>query len=370
MRIGRILILLALILIVGVAAVYFLVLQPAQAPQPSEGQQPVQVEIPKVSVVITAQPIRRGTRIEEGMITVVEVPADSVLQSQILDPKEALGKLAIRDLPQGIFLTRGDLAESPTALGEAGSTAALGIPPGFVAISIPVSRLTSVAYALRPGDHVAVLATLPIVDLDVEFQSRLPDMVGSVTQSVGAEGTTTLTPQVTIAADTPYGRVEENENLGLPFYVAPTEPQRPRLVTQMLISNAMVLYVGTFPLEEQAALQPTPMAEEEQPQPPPEQPPAEGQTASMAPPDVVTLVVSPQDAVALKYLMDRQVVLTLALRGPGDAQEFQTEAVTLSFVIDRYHFVIPAKLPYDIEPRIDRVEMPILPNDIPPTPMP
>ncbi len=368
MRIGRILILLALILIVGVAAVYFLVLQPAQAPQAGGAQPPAQVEIPKVSVVITAQPIRRGTRIEEGMITVVEVPADSVLQSQILDPKEALGKLAVRDLPQGIFLTRGDLADSPTALGEAGSTAALGIPPGFVAISIPVSRLTSVAYALRPGDHVAVMATLPIVDLDVEFQSRLPDMVGSVTQTAGAEGATSLTPQVTLAENTPYGRIEDNENLGLPFYVAPTEPQRPRLVTQMLISNAMVLYVGTFPLQDQAA-QPTPMPEEGQ-QPPEQQPPEEAQPTPVTPPDVVTLVVSPQDAVALKYLMDRQVVLTLALRGPGDAQEFQTEAVTLSFVIDRYHFVIPAKLPYDIEPRIDRVEMPVLPNDLPPTPMP
>ena len=86
------------------------------------------------------------------------------------------------------------------------------------------------------------------------------------------------------------------------------------------------------------------------------------------PPDVVTLVVSPQDAVALKHLVDRQIVLTLALRAPGDTETVSTEAVTLSYIIDQYRFVIPAKLPYDIEPRIDRIEMPVLPNDVQPTP--
>ncbi len=362
MRIGRILILLALILLVGLGAYYFLVLQPKQTAQPSGtsggGEQ---AAAPKVSVVITAQPIRRGVRIEEGMIAVVEVPADTVLQTQILDPKDALGKLAARDLPQGIFLTQGDLAESPTALGEAGSTAALGIPPGYVALSIPVNRLTSVAYAVRPGDHVAVLVSLPIVDVDQDFQTRLPDTVGSVTQTAGGEGQYALTPLVDVSAGSPFGKSVTDDNLGATFYVTPSEAQRPRLTTQMLIDDALVLYVGTFPWQgEEAAAPPEPQEEQN----PGEEQPTE--TPSVAPPDVVTLVVSPQDALALKYLLDRQVVFTLALRAPGDAADFNTDAVTLSYVIEQYRFVIPAKLPYDFEPRIDRIEMPVLPNDAPP----
>ena len=368
MRIGRIFILLALVLMVGLAAMYFLYLKPAQTAAPAASQ-PAQ-EVPKVKVVISAQPIRRGTRIEENMLAEVEVPADSVVQSQILDPKEALGKLATRDIPQGIFLTQGDLAASPTDLGEAGSTVSLGIPPGYVAISLPISRLTSVAYAIRPGDHVAILATLPIIDVDQDFQSRTPDIIESVTQS-SAEGQYSLTPLVQ-ASGAFLGKVVNDEELGASFYVAPSEPQRPRLTTQMLVENALVLYVGTFPL---AQTQPEVMPTPEQPAqgaPPPQQQPVgeQQQPMEVKPPDVITLVVSPQDAVALKYLMDRQIVLTLALRAPGDTETVSTEAVTLSYIIDQYRFVIPAKLPYDIEPRIDRIEMPVLPNDVQPTPQP
>ena len=366
MRIGRVLILFALVLIVGLVAVYFLYLQPSQQAAPAGPQQPTP-EIPKVSVVIAAQPIRRGTRIDEGMVTQVEVPADSVVQSQVLNLEDALGKFAVRDLPQGIFLTKGDLAASPTELGEAGSKAALGIPPGYVALSIPISRLTSVAYAIRPGDHVAILATLPIIDVDQDFQSRLPNIIESATQASG-EGQFSLTPLVDVSGGV-LGKVVNDEDLGTSFYVAPSENQRPRLTTQMVIDDALVLYVGTFPLQEaQPEVTPTPEAGAEQAAPP--QQPGEQMEQPLQPPDVLTLVVSPQDAVALKYLMDRQIVLTLALRAPSDDQNFDTEAVTLSYIIDQYRFVIPAKLPYDIEPRIDRIEMPVLPNDAQPTPVP
>lgn len=365
MRIGRILILLALVLIVGLAAVYLLYLQPSQTATPS-GPQPTQ-EVPKVKVVISAQPIRRGTRIEENMLAEVEVPADSVVQSQILDPNEALGKLAARDIPQGLFLTKGDLAESPTALGETGSTAALAIPPGYVAISIPISRLTSVAYAIRPGDHVALLATLPIVEVDQDFQSRLPNVIQSAIQTSG-EGQFALTPLVETSGGV-LGKVVNDEELGTSFYVGPSEPQRPRLTTQMFIEDALVLYVGTFPLT-QAQPQVVPTSEQPaQGAPSPQEQVATEQQA-VQPPDIVTLVVSPEDAVALKHLMDRQIVLTLALRAPGDTQPLNTEAVTLSYIIDRYRFVIPAKLPYDTEPRIDKIEMPVLPNDVQLTPQP
>jgi len=130
----------------------------------------------------------------------------------------------------------------------------------------------------------------------------------------------------------------------------------------MLIEDALVLYVGTFPLTK-AQPEATPAPEQPvQGAPSPQQPVGE-QPMEVKPPDVITLIVSPQDAVALKYLMDRQIVLTLALRAPGDTETVKTEAVTLSYIIDQYRFVIPAKLPYDIEPRIDRIEMPVLPND-------
>ncbi len=378
MKIGRLLILLALILILGVLAAFLWLRRMSAAPSGGAGGE---TEAPSVSqnmipVVVAAQPIRRGTRITENMLTEVELPADRVLATQVTDPKEAIGKLAVRDLAQGMFLTKGDIAEHLT-VGSEGSLASLQIPPGYVAISIPMTRLSGVAYALRPGDHVAVLATFPFVDVDTDFQSILPNKVAVVAPPQVTEEGQTITAGLT-PTDAWFGRSLTDNNLGIPFYVVPSESQRSRLVSQMLIKDAVVLYVGTFPLNDQQMATPTPQPEEgqaqgqqpqqNQPQPTNPQPPQETMTNQS--PDIITLVVSPQEAVTLKYLMDRQIVMTLALRAGGDTTDISTDAVTLSYVLDTYGIVVPAKLPYDVAPRIDTVAPPLLPGDMTPTPMP
>ena len=136
-----------------------------------------------------------------------------------------------------------------------------------------------------------------------------------------------------------------------------------------------MLYVGTFPLTPQKPVQPTGEAQQgnqgqnAQPTPPPQA--QQGQQTGVEttqqqnmPPDIITLVVSPQEAVTLKYLMDRQVPLTLALRAGGDTTKLSSEAVTLTYVLDTYKVVVPAKLPYDIQPRLDKVVPPSLQNDM------
>ena len=56
------------------------------------------------------------------------------------------------------------LVDSIEDLSRAGSDAALLIPKGMVAVSIPVSRLSSVSYGLATGDQVNVIATFPFVE--------------------------------------------------------------------------------------------------------------------------------------------------------------------------------------------------------------
>jgi hypothetical protein len=88
------------------------------------------------------------------------------------------------------------------------------------------------------------------------------------------------------------------------------------------------------------------------------------------PPDVITLVVSPQDAVTLNYLIFSGAQLTLALRGTGDDTIELTEAATLQFLLDQYNISVPAKLPYGLEPRINDLVPPVLLNDIEPVEQP
>ncbi len=323
--------------------------------------------VPTVQVVLMAQPAKRGQRITEEMLALVDIPQDMFLDVMLQNPEEVIGKLAARDLPQGIFLTQGDVVDSAGALFEgAGSLAAAQIPPGYVAISIPISRLTSVSYAIQPGDRVGIVVSLPFVDVDEDFQTLLPNLSAGIIgnavwvsagEEIGggvmaAETLQTFVQQVTAAGNNPVGRTENAGDFTL--FAVPAEPQRPRLVTQLIVQDARVLHVGDFlerkvqPLPQNDEAQAGQAQPEQQPTPPP----------NAAPPDVVTLIVKPEDALVIKYLLDRRVVLTLVLRGADDNTDLETEAVTLSYLLDEYRLVVPGKEPYDIMPRVDEVSWP------------
>ena len=78
-------------------------------------------------------------------------------------------------------------------------------------------------------------------------------------------------------------------------------------------------------------------------------------------PDVVILGMTPQDALALKWAMDRGVDLNLALRAQGDVTVFATTSVSLPLLIDQGGLTIPDRTDSDIHPRADQVKPPSLP---------
>jgi len=143
-------------------------------------------------------------------------------------------------------------------------------------------------------------------------------------------------------------------------------------VSQTLIQNVVVLQLGNFPTpyeREQAELQtePTPTPD------PAAEPPAEEAVVEEIippPPDVVTLIVTPQDAVTLNYLIYSGAQLTLVMRNPLDTSVVPTEAVTISYLLDQYNIPIPVKLPYGFQPAVTELTTPVLQNDLVPTPQP
>lgn len=365
MRRGRIILYLALIIILGVvgAAVYLMRLQQSPAPEAAATPTPVVVT---TNVVVVVQPIHRGQEITNELIGMVPVPEDLVVQGWLTDPAAALGKRAKFDLSPGTLLTEGLLAQSLAELSATGSEAALQIPPGMVAVSIPIDRLSSVAYGVRDGDHVNVLVTLLFVDLDQEFQSKLPNVTGSVlgTFSGGEGSAPILTAQ--IQAGGPLGpvvgRASLDSTLAVPIYEQPSEAQRPRMVSQMLLQDVIVLHVGNFALQTpQPTPTPAPVEGEAQPTPVPQG--AQQAQQAPPPPDIITLIVSPQDALTLNWLMMQGARLSLALRSANDTSRVQTEAVTLQFLTAAYNVPLPAKLNFGVEPRVDQLQPPVLPND-------
>jgi pilus assembly protein CpaB len=379
MRRGRIIIYLALIVILGsVAGYFFLQGNPfQQQSEPDTTAVEPEPVLDMVEVVVITQNTPRGTIIDETLLTTIEIPRNEAVEGIFFsDLATVVGRRAKFDLDSGIPLTASMLVDSADSLSETGSLAALNIPRGKVAVSIPISRLSGVSYAPRPGDHVSVIVTMMFVDLDSEFQTRLPNEFVPLFGPLSTEEQLLLTVGIALEGDlntfertdTIYiyqGRTELDPLLNELLYVTPGEIQRGRLVSQMLLSDTTVLQVGDFEIKDEP--EPTAVGEGAgdiaEPAPPVPEDADVGLTEDK-PPDVITLIVNPQDAVTLNYLMVQGAQLTLALRATGDESTFSTESATLQYVLDEYNITLPAKLPYGVEPRVDELTLPVLENDL------
>jgi pilus assembly protein CpaB len=326
------------------------------------GQQPTAapaVDTDTVDIVVTTQRVRRGETLTEGLVQVVPIPREDYTEGVFFNSvEEVVGGRAKSDLEPHTPLTNALIVP----VGTIGSIPAFDIPKGMVAISVPVSKLSSVSYGLQKGDHVNVIVSLMLVDLDTTFQTKLPNRTGIVIAPGPIDENQTYVTAVlqspteyNVDGTTSYsylGRIELDPTMNNPVYVLPAEEQRPRLVSQTLIQDAVVLQMGYFPLEGEAEA-PADEAAAEQAQAE-EQTPAEEEAAAPPPaPEVVTLIVSPQDALTLNYLMLANAKLNLVMRSAGDDQRVDTEAVTLQFILDQHRIPNPAKLPYGLEPRLD-----------------
>ena len=395
MRKGRIFFIIALILILGLAAVaifYFQILQPP--PSEEEAEVVTTPVVDMVQVVVVTQKTPRGYLLNETVLGVIDIPRDMLIEGYFTDMAQVVGRQARVDLEPNMLVTSSMVVDSPDQLSATGSLAALSIPRGMVAISIPINRLTSVSYAPQPGDHVNVIATLLLVDLDTDYQSITPNhsaavlgagpgvvigggTAGDAGSQANAEMTKVTGQTVAGGSASIFGRTEIDPLLEQTLYAVPSESQRPRLVSQTLLQDAIVLGVGDFPLSDQAEEGPSPTPE----LPPVEEDPESAEYTSEYPeaevvkpepklPDLITLVVNPQDAVTLNYLVYAGSQLTLALRPSGDDTRVQTEATTMDFLLKQYNIPVPVKLPYGMEPRVDDLMPPELVNEAEPTPQP
>ena len=384
---GRTLILLALVIIVGLGAGFFLLkgqlLPGTTVDESEEVQQETDTIVFEnmVDIYVLQQPVVRGQIIEETHLLKVAYPRERLIEGLfITNPADAIGKRAMYNLDAGIPLTLNTLSDSTE-----GSFMSFQIPRGYVAVTIPIddeNGITAVAYTLRPGDHVNVIGSMLFVDVDNEWQSILPNIIAPVSSPAAAieenqdgggdgeeEAAKTTIPanyiplslQVGPIAGYPYlGRTEIIEGLTdidgnlVPAYLIPIEVQRPRLVSQTMIQDAIVLWVGEYPIEDPQAVTPEEVetSEFDTPEVQSEIKPVQ----EIEKPKVVTLVVSPQDAVALNYMMLSDATLSLALRSAGDDQRINTESVTLQFIMQQYNIPLPSPLPYATEPRIENLD--------------
>jgi Flp pilus assembly protein CpaB len=356
----RILLIVLLVAVLGVGAVVLLPMLTQQPPPPTAdpsvdggtavapGSTPLPTATPLVlsEVVVAVQQLPRGIKIPEGALAIRLWPASAVPQRAMTRVADVAGRIARTDIFVEQPIVDTVLVEDLGQISAKGSDAAAVIPRGKVAISIPVDRLTDVAYAPHDGDYVDIIVSFLFIDVDPNFQTQKPNSL--TLTSIAADGTIQLQTGI-------QGELQANNFSQFPVVAGPSEKQRPRLVTQRTVQAAWVVHSGTFPLDGQflrpvATPLPTPT-------------PAEGEPTKAAPPptpvppfpDILTVAVDPQEAVTIAWIIESRIPMTLVLRsaqGDPTAKGDLTATVSLQYMIETYQITVPPGLPYALEPAL------------------
>jgi pilus assembly protein CpaB len=342
MRRGRILIFLVLIVVIGLALLYFAFTQfggltAVVPPTPAALTQ----------VYFAAQNIPQGTEITQEMLSTFSIPPENVAEVMFTVGEESalIGQTARFSLDQGVVITSSMVGTGPVEI--SGPAWAVQIPSGMVAAAIPTNRLALVGYGVNDGAHVNVNACMLFVDIDPAFQTILPNFTAVLTGAFAPpEAPPTLSMGIASGGEgSRQGRVELDPTLQQPIYTVPAEAQRPRLVCQMILQDVVVLKLGNF------GIQAAPADPNATPSP------AQQQQAN---PDIVTLMVTPQDSISLNYFVYSGAQLTMSLRNPNDTSRFAAESATLTSLLTQYNISLPSKLPYGVQPRVDVLVPPLL----------
>lgn len=310
----------------------------------------------QIQVVIAVQEIRRGTIIDSTMVDTRNFDEDFEFATTFSSVEDVIGRVARTDIFREEIIVDSKVVDSRDVLAAEGSDAALLVPRDRVLIAVPMDRLTSIAYAIQPGDTVDIIISFLFVDVDPAFQSREPNAFTFINPIRNDDGTFSL--GITEDAVVVEGRFDTRvvPNVGtVPVVVGPSEEPRPRLATQRTIQNARVIHVGDFP--NNGVLFPTPTrrpADDATPQPAAARP-AAAETAvptEVVRPDIVALAVTPQEAVMITWFVEAGIPINFVLRSPTATSLAETDPVTLDYIMNRYRIALPELLPYTIEPAI------------------
>ncbi|MEQ8671712.1 MAG: Flp pilus assembly protein CpaB [Aggregatilineales bacterium] len=316
-------------------------------------------------IVVAVQNLRRGAIIPPDAVALRNWPIDAVPENALTTTEAVIGQRARTDIYVEQPILTSMVIPDLSQLTSVGSDLSASIPAGQRAIAVPMDRLTSVAYGIQQGDRVDIILSLLFVEIDEEFQTILPNRTQIINPGVDENGAIFINP-----AEPADGRFEQLPVPGLQValpgggtitinslsvFEIPREQARPRLTTQLTIQDALVMGVGNFPADGilfGEAATPTPAVVGTAAPAQQNQQGAAVPTAQPPRPDIVTLAVSPQDAVVITYLIEAKIPITFALRSATDTSQVPTQAVTLQFIMSEFGITLPDRVGYSIEPAI------------------
>jgi pilus assembly protein CpaB len=244
-------------------------------------------QLRQVSVVVTNRSIPDKTTISADALAVKAFPADFAPAGALGSIDQAVGKFASGYIARNQILVADQVVPalpSPNLSDR--------VPPGKVAIWLPMPPLMASAAVLRPGDHIDILLSLAV--------------------GTGQDSSGGLTTQTTLQNVEVFRLGVEEVDLNAPA-------------------------VGSFNGQ--------PSNQRQVPAPPGSTPgpaPAAAAKPAAAPPaGVIGFLVDHQDALIIKFIKDSGGTIDLVLRSTDDQQVVRTDAVVMDILTDRFRFRVP-----------------------------
>ena len=251
-RIGIVLVVIGALLALGTGAYVYMTAEQTAA---------VASQTPTQDVVVAAVELPERMPVPASAVAIIKVPAGMVPASASTKLSDVVGKYPLTRIYKNEIVIQDKLADSA---GKAGP--AFALKEGMVAVTLAGNDLLTPTGAVRPGDRIDMMLTLPLPKPPTQTGGSAPQAA------------------VTIPA-----------------------------VTQTLLQNLEVLRIGSFPTAGQA-------------------------DSAAAGKGSITLQVSHQDALILKWAKDSGGTIDYALRHPNDNEPVTTDPITANYIFKKFKF--------------------------------
>lgn len=112
----------------------------------------------QVLVVTAAEDIQPREAITPSMLSLAQVPANTLPPHSYVRVSELSGYSAVVPIYKGEAITANVVASNPDQI-SSGTSTYLPIPQGYVAMTLPTGELQGVAGYVAPGDYINIIAT-------------------------------------------------------------------------------------------------------------------------------------------------------------------------------------------------------------------
>lgn len=169
-RIGAILIVLGIVLALAVGVVVYL--------QTEEAIE-IAKRTPTIEVVVALTDLPERVAIQPSSVALTKVPVDMVPPEKAASLDSVVGKYPLVKIFKGEILIQPKLADSSTR-----TTPSFSLEKGMIAITYSGNDLLTPTGAVRPGDRVDILLTLPLARPPTEDNNEPPPSIPQVTQTL------------------------------------------------------------------------------------------------------------------------------------------------------------------------------------------